>query len=113
MILLVEPGVPLVRLMGWFLTEAGLEITRVDHASEIIDAVRESWPDVVVLNTTVPADEKRQHVESLRQASSALKVLDVSDGAGHELPQTTADAYLMLPFDADDLVDAVRQLGGG
>ena len=109
-VLLVETDAPLVRLMAWFLVEAGFVASKVDLAGDIVGRAIECGADVVVFNTGLPPGEKRHYIELLHESVNAPKVLDVSDGAHRTFPDTSADAYLMQPFDADDLVASVRNL---
>jgi len=109
-VLLVESEAPVVRLIAWFLVDAGFAVARVAPDGDIVGVADECGAAVVVFNAGILPDAKRRQIELLHNSANSPGVLDVSDGARRALPDTSADAYLMLPFDADDLVAAVRQL---
>ena len=113
-VLLVEAEAPLVRLMAWFLTEAGFAVAKVDPSrDDLVSSIMEFDAAVVVFNSGLAPDEKRACIAALHAAHAPPKVLDVSSYEEHgRLPDTGADAYLRLPFHADDLVTAVRGLAG-
>ncbi len=111
-ILLIETEAPLVRLMSWFLLEAGFEVAKVDTTEEAIDRCRDGGPSVIVFNTGMLQAEKAQSIADLRAASTDCRILDVSDDNPRPpVPADTgADAYLQLPFHADSFIEAVTAL---
>lgn len=113
-VLLVEAEAPLVRLMAWFLTEAGFAVAKVDPSrGDLVKSIIEFDPEVVVFNSGLSPDEKRACIEALHAADARPKILDVSSYEEYgKQPDSGADAYLRLPFHADDLVTAVRDLAG-
>lgn len=98
--------------MSWFLLEAGFEVAKVDTTEDAIDRCRAGDPAVIVFNTGMAQAEKAQSIRELRAASSACRILDVSDGRPRPpVPANTgADAYLQLPFHADSFIEAVTAL---
>ncbi len=111
-ILLIETEAPLVRLMSWFLLEAGFEVAKVDTTEEAVDRCRAGGPAVIVFNTGMAQEEKARSIRELRDASTDCRILDVSDD--HPRPtvpaDTGADAYLQLPFHADSFIESVTAL---
>src|SRR5438876_2371324 len=112
-VLLIETQAPLMRLMAWFLLEAGFEVTKAEGVDDGLLKVAERHPAVIIFNTGIDCARKSDAIHQLRGASPQSRILDVSDisDASHRpkpLLNTGADAYLSLPLDADDLVDCVK-----
>jgi DNA-binding response OmpR family regulator len=113
-VLLIESEAPLVRLMAWFLLEAGFEVSKVPDGDQALTQVDSAHPNVVVFNTTIPSREKAECIEGMRKVSPDSRILDVTDGGGNGRgePDTGADKYLHLPFHADTFIEAVAELAG-
>jgi len=107
-VLIVESEEPLVRLMSWFLIEAGFEVTAVKDAYTALERFPASRPDVIIVNTHLPEPAKRDYIERWRAATRDAKVLDVVDAAPSA--PSGADAVLRLPFHADTLIETVQNL---
>jgi CheY-like chemotaxis protein len=107
-VLVIETEAPLMRLMSWFLLESG---HRVMAASSLAVAQAQSaaQPQVIVFNTHMELDTKREAIAEIRALSPDSRILDIRD-PGAPLSETGADAYLALPFDSYDLLTAVRRL---
>ena len=110
-VLLIENDAPLVRLMAWFLLEAGFEVSKVPDAERAIDHVHAAQPHVVVFNTGIPDEAKAVCITRLRELTPTSGILDV---CGHSWPakpgETGADRSLQLPFHADAFIEAVTEL---
>lgn len=111
-VLLIETEAPLVRLMSWFLLEAGFEVAKVDSTEDAVERCRAGTASVVVFNTEMAQGEKTQSIQQLREANTNCRILDVSDDSPRPLvpANTGADAYLQLPFHADSFIEAVTTL---
>lgn len=110
-VLLIENDAPLVRLMAWFLLEAGFEVSKVPDPDRALEYVRATPPSVIVFNTGLADEAKASSIVLLRDAAPSSGVLDVSDHAWPEKPgDTGADRYLQLPFHADAFIEAVNEL---
>lgn len=111
-VLLVEAERSLMQRMGWILLEAGFVTARVPFADDVEDKLATFTPDVIVMNNDHPADAKERIVRTFRRHLPHVRIIDVHTPA-HAPPrehECGADDYLHLPFDADDLVNAVEQL---
>ncbi len=110
-VLLIETDAPLVRLMSWFLLEAGYEVSKAEGL-EVARDMAGQLPVVIVFNSGLTADAKAAAILELRGISPRTRFLDISQAVpalGSER-DTGADAYMNLPFDADSLVSCVREL---
>ena len=111
-IVVIEDEAPFVRLIGWFLVEAGFEVCVVESAAEATDRLRAVDPGLIVCNSGLAENEKRAWFKGWRAMSPDLRVVDLykSDNMLTQPAQTGADAYLKMPFHADALIDTVRGL---
>jgi DNA-binding NtrC family response regulator len=111
-IVLIESDVPLVRLLGWFLIDAGHAVVAIDNVMAATEHVRTELPDVVVFNSSLPASGKLPFVSEWRQIHPKLGVVDVSRGpaSAERAAYTGADAYLQMPFDADHLLTTISDV---
>lgn len=132
-ILVIEDEAPRLRLMAWFLIEAGHEIASVASADEALERVQTYKPDLIIFNTVMDDDEKQDCIRQLRERAPESRILDISEektrlaqgmigvaveGSIHPdglLPRTedrsaSADAYLRVPFNADALLETVQTL---
>ena len=114
-ILVVEDELPLVRLMGWLLTEAGHVVAAATSHESVAERMDVALPDILVCNSGMDSDEKRQKFAEWREARPGLRILDIRCSSYPAVPYTAvgADSHLAMPFHADDLVDAVEALDGG
>lgn len=116
-VVIIENEAPLVRLLGWFLIDAGHQVFAVENVVAATGRITAEPADVVVFNSGLPASAKLPFVSEWRQLRPGIRVIDVARRAepGARAPYTGADAYLQMPFDADDLigtVDSVLALNG-
>jgi DNA-binding response OmpR family regulator len=99
----------IARRIAWVLEDAG-HTTRVanDGASGVRDAER-FRPDVVVVNGVVEGGEL-QFASDLARAAPSARLLDVSQKLGEPGQPVVADAALVQPFHADELLEEVARL---
>jgi DNA-binding NtrC family response regulator len=111
-VVLIENDAPIVRLLGWFLVDAGHAVVAIDNVMAATEHVRTELPDVVVFNSSLPASAKLPFVSEWRQIHPRLGVVDVSRRSAtlERAPYTGADAYLQMPFDADHLLSAISDV---
>jgi len=66
-ILLVEDDAPLAKWVLNYLSEQGFEVVHVDHGDEVIEAVKENHPDLVLLDWMLPGKDGLQLCRLLRE----------------------------------------------
>lgn len=117
-ILLIEDEAPLSRLIVWSLVDAGFAVAVVPHCADAILRVDTFKPAVIVFNTVIADENKARCIDDLRAAAPDARIIDVSaekNARARGMIQLVdngvhADAYLDLPFPADDLIQAIREL---
>ncbi len=116
--LVVEDEAALTRLISWFLLDAGFEVAVVISGDAAIEKVRTFKPDAIVFNTVIADDAKKACIEQLRELTPHSRILDVSEEKNSRaegvigIPEdgSLADASLDLPFPAERLIGAIRDL---
>src|ERR671913_662778 len=111
--LIVEDEVNLVRLLRGYLEREGFEVREALDGIAALEAVRESEPDVVVLDWMLPKLDGMGVLRELRRFSDAYvivltaRVEEVDRIVGLS---TGADDYLTKPFSPGELVARIRAM---
>jgi DNA-binding response OmpR family regulator len=107
--MLITEDEALARRMAWVLEEEGFAVIPVAHPEEAVPHLEPGRPDVIVMNTDLPAAEKQARIESLRDILPDVGLIDLSRKSRRPSQNTGADEYVNTPFDADELVEKVRR----
>lgn len=100
-------------------SEAGLSVIgRADNGKDAIDMIKDTQPDVVLLDLVMPQMDGITVVENIKKKTSMLKnpafiILSavVGEQMTEEAFQAGANYFLMKPFDKDILVNKIRRIG--
>lgn len=100
-------------------SEAGLSVIgRADNGKDAIDMIKDTQPDVVLLDLVMPQMDGITVVENIKKKTSMLKnpafIILSAVGGGQmteEAFQAGANYFLMKPFDKDILVNKIRRIG--
>lgn len=100
-------------------SEAGLSVIgRADNGKDAIDMIKDTQPDVVLLDLVMPQMDGITVVENIKKKTSMLKnpafiILSAVGGeqTTEEAFQAGANYFLMKPFDKDILVNKIRRIG--
>ena len=100
-------------------SEAGLSVIgRADNGKDAIDMIKDTQPDVVLLDLVMPQMDGITVVENIKQKTSMLKnpaFIILSAVGGEQMTeeafQAGANYFLMKPFDKDILVNKIRRIG--
>lgn len=100
-------------------SEAGLSVIgRVDNGKDAIDMIKDTQPDVVLLDLVMPQMDGITVVENIKKKTSMLKnpaFIILSAVGGEQMTeeafQAGANYFLMKPFDKDILVNKIRRIG--
>lgn len=94
----------------WILTEDGHEPQAFETTSDALSASDAGNPDVIIINTDLPAPEKEARINILRERFGDAPILDVTRRATNPRYETDADDYLSKPFHADTLLEKIALL---
>lgn len=100
-------------------SEAGLSVIgRADNGKDAIDMIKDTQPDVVLLDLVRPQMDGITVVENIKKKTSMLKnpaFIILSAVGGEQMTeeafQAGANYFLMKPFDKDILVNKIRRIG--
>ena len=100
-------------------SEAGLSVIgRADNGKDAIDMIKDTQPDVVLLDLVMPQMDGITVVENIKKKTSMLKnpaFIILSAVGGEQMTeeafQAGANYFLMKPFDKDILVKKIRRIG--
>ena len=100
-------------------SEAGLSVIgRADNGKDAIDMIKDTQPDVVLLDLVMPQMDGITVVENIKKKTSMLKTpafIILSAVGGEQMTeeafQAGANYFLMKPFDKDILVNKIRRIG--
>ena len=100
-------------------SEAGLSVIgRADNGKDAIDMIKDTQPDVVLLDLVMPQMDGITVVENIKKKTSMLKnpaFIILSAVGGEQMTeeafQAGANYFLMKPFDKDILVNKIRRTG--
>lgn len=100
-------------------SEAGLSVIgRADNGKDTIDMIKDTQPDVVLLDLVMPQMDGITVVENIKKKTSMLKnpaFIILSAVGGEQMTeeafQAGANYFLMKPFDKDILVNKIRRIG--
>lgn len=100
-------------------SEAGLSVIgRADNGKDAIDMIKDTQPDVVLLDLVMPQMDGITVVENIKKKTSMLKnpaFIILSAVGGEQMTeeafQAGANYFLMKQFDKDILVNKIRRIG--
>ena len=100
-------------------SEAGFSVIgRADNGKDAIDMIKDTQPDVVLLDLVMPQMDGITVVENIKKKTSMLKnpaFIILSAVGGEQMTeeafQAGANYFLMKPFDKDILVNKIRRIG--
>lgn len=100
-------------------SEAGLSVIgRADNGKDAIDMIKDTQPDVVLLDLVMPQMDGITVVENIKKKTSMLKnpaFIILSAVGGEQMTEEAFQAgtnyFLMKPFDKDILVNKIRRIG--
>lgn len=100
-------------------SEAGLSVIgRADNGKDAIDMIKDTQPDVVLLDLVMPQMDGITVVENIKKKTSMLKnpaFIILSAVGGEQMTeeafQAGANYFLMKSFDKDILVNKIRRIG--
>ncbi len=110
-ILIVEDDVDILRLLSRELEDAGFEVAAYDSGMRGLSAVRESNPDLVILDLGLPDLSGQEIARRLRHTGNIpIIILTAADEVGTkvEMLNAGADDYLAKPFHVEELLARIN-----
>ena len=115
-ILVVEDDDAIRGLVSEVLREDGYQVREATNGAEALENVRETRPDLIVLDLMMPVMNGWTFLEECRRTCSCAEVPVVVTSASHDLPRTAdrlramgVRTCLAKPFDVDGLLALVER----
>ena len=110
-ILVVDDDPAILRLLSVLLTSEGMNVRTADNGERALEILRETEPDLVVLDLQMPVmTGDRVFSEARASRYEGPIIICSAYGAGAARKELGADAALEKPFDPDRLIDLVHDL---
>jgi DNA-binding response OmpR family regulator len=111
-ILVVDDDLPILTLMRNVLREFGFEARVANTGAAALEAVRETMPDLVLLDKNMPGMSGTDVIQALRTeggiAHVPVVILSGEPVDPEEIARLGAVGAVMKPFDVMDLVERIR-----
>ena len=115
-ILLADDSVTAQNMGRRILTDAGYEVTTVNNGSAALKRIAESKPDLIVLDVYMPGYGGLEVCQRIRESEETaripvlLTVGKLEPFKAEEARRVRADAYVVKPFEASELLTALTKL---
>lgn len=115
-ILLADDSVTAQNMGRRILTEAGYEVITVNNGSAALKKIAEAKPDLIVLDVYMPGYGGLEVCQRLREATETaripvlLTVGKLEPFKADEARRVRADAFIIKPFEASELLTALTKL---
>jgi len=115
-ILLADDSVTAQNMGRRILTEAGYEVITVNNGSAALKKIAEAKPDLIVLDVYMPGYGGLEVCQRIREAPETaripvlLTVGKLEPFKADEARRVRADAYIVKPFEASELLTALTKL---
>ena len=98
------------------LSQSGHEVLEASTGAQAVDAYKESSPDVVLLDITMPDMDGLTALKHIREYDPSAKVAMVTamgqQSIVMEALKSGASDFLVKPFDPDRVLEAVKKMVG-
>jgi two-component system chemotaxis response regulator CheY len=116
-LMIVDDSSIMRRAIGKYLAPLGLElVATASNGQEALERFRETSPDLVTLDITMPQMDGLTCLSQLLAAAPHLKVIVISalsdPATGLRALKLGAKAFLPKPFTETQLVDEIRRVAG-
>jgi twitching motility two-component system response regulator PilH len=115
-ILLADDSVTAQNMGRRILTDAGYEVTTVNNGSAALKRIAESKPDLIVLDVYMPGYSGLEVCQRIRESRETaripvlLTVGKLEPFKPEEVRRVRADAFIIKPFEASELLTALTKL---
>ncbi len=110
-ILIVDDDVHIAELISLYMEKEGYETFEVHNGNEVIDALKEFNPHLVLLDIMLPGTDGYQVCREIRQISNTPIIMLTAKGEIFDKVlglEMGADDYMVKPFDSKELVARVK-----
>ena len=109
-VLIVEDNVILCDILKSVFETATMEVGFCSDGSEVYEALKRKRYDTLVVDYRMPGMNGVEVVKTLRRLLLSVQIIGISiENREQEFLSAGADAFLMKPFEIDDLLNLVRE----
>jgi CheY-like chemotaxis protein len=114
-ILIIEDQESIVKLLVKRLKSQGYEVLTATDGKRGLEMAKSGQPDLIVTDLAMPGMTGNVIIRVLRQSEEYKKIPIIMlsafiRGTEHESHEFPADAYIKKPFDAQMLLDKIKEL---
>ncbi|MEA2641883.1 MAG: hypothetical protein QOF51_3277 [Chloroflexota bacterium] len=110
--MIVDDDESIREVVDVFLTGEGYEIVTAPNGAIALERLKESQPDVILLDAMMPVMDGREFAEAywaLPGRHASVVLLTAAADTPESLTGIKVDAYVAKPFDLDGLLAIVQQ----
>lgn len=112
-IMIFDDDTDILEILTYLLKEKGWEVYTQTTCDNIIEAVADRKPDIILMDNWIPGTGGVVATQTLKQHPVYGRVPVVYFSANNDIEklsqQAGADAYLAKPFDLDELEEIISQ----
>jgi excisionase family DNA binding protein len=113
-VLVVDDDERLRTLLRVKLELEGYEVREAENAEQVLDALDDGAPDLVLLDLVLPGIDGWQLLRQLQERHGSIPVIvfsgKVDEAAGSEAAERGAQGFVGKPFDPDELLSRAKKL---
>jgi DNA-binding response OmpR family regulator len=111
-VLVLDDDRAFLNMLAWALREAGHDVASATNGAAGLDLIGDWTPDAVVLDVRMPGMDGKTFVRRYRALTdrpAPIVVLSAFEDARARIRD--ADAYVRKPFELDDLISLLADIG--
>ncbi len=115
-ILITDDEPDILKVVKFRLIKAGYEVITATNGQEGLDRARSTKPDLVILDYRMPilnGDEVCKQIKTdadLKHIPVILMTASTQEALEESILSIGADAFILKPFDPDDLLEKIKKL---
>jgi len=112
-ILAIDDDHDIVEIMRMILEEEGFEVATLTNGLKVLDFIRTSRPDLILLDVMLGGVDGREICTQIKTDKEFGNIPVIMVSASHDLQQTlklpnSPDGFIAKPFDIDVFVEKVK-----
>ncbi|RYD75742.1 MAG: response regulator [Sphingobacteriales bacterium] len=115
-VMVVEDSIGNADALTLLMNNEGYATKTLYNGKGIIREVLDFMPQVIILDVFLSDADGRELANAIKSVLESLGIKIIltsaalSIGLGHTIPQEICDAFILKPFNAEEMVSTVRQL---
>jgi len=111
-VLVLDDDRPFLNMLGWALRDAGHEVASATDGAAGLELIERWPPDAILLDVHMPGMDGETFVRRYRaRPGPPAPIVVISAFQDARTRIRDADAYVRKPFELDDLIGLISELG--